>query len=221
MVVVSLDAYGTIFRGGSDAFVALVRELAAAHRADADALLARREAIIREVSASGFVNMRARDRRVLGDLFARLGTSRDVEATLDDLEKEYRHVDVYEDARRLVDALDARGVRWGVASNTDAPVMGALLREHRLRPAFVVTSESARAYKPSPALFRAVVAAAGVPARDVLHVGDSWTADVEGARGVGLRAVWVRRPGGLPRPAASAAEAEAVVERLDDVLALL
>lgn len=213
LTVLSLDAYGTIFAGGSDAFIALVRSLAGTRT---DAMLARREALIRAISASGFVRMRERDRRILTDLFAELGVRRDVEATLDDLARAYRTVTVYPDARSLIDALETRNVRWGIASNSDADVMDALLSEHDLRPHFVVTSESAQAYKPSPTLFRALVAAAGVPAPDIVHVGDSWTADVEGAAAAGIPAVWLRRPGGLPKTGTARALAE--VEDLTRVL---
>lgn len=228
--VLSLDAYGTLFAGGSDAFIDLVRALAGPQT---DAMLARRETLIREISASGFVRMRERDRRILTDLFGRLGvgaaprdggawrpsSAPDVERTLDDLAREYRHVTLYPDARRLLDALDAREIRWGIASNSDADVMDALVAEHGLKPHFVVTSESAKAYKPAPALFRDLLLAARAPAHDVLHVGDSWTADVEGAAAAGIPAVWLKRPGGLPKTDRARALAE--VDDLTQVLALL
>jgi len=44
--------------------------------------------------------------------------------------------------------------------------------------------------KPDPAIFAWALARLGLPAADVVHVGDSRRADVDGARAAGLRAVW-------------------------------
>jgi FMN phosphatase YigB (HAD superfamily) len=49
--------------------------------------------------------------------------------------------------------------------------------------------------KPHPSIFQAALTAAGVSAHEALMVGDSLKADVEGALGAGLRAVWLRRAG--------------------------
>ncbi|MFI1192827.1 HAD family hydrolase [Micromonospora sp. NPDC020750] len=61
--------------------------------------------------------------------------------------------------------------------------------------------------KPAPEFFAAVVDAAGVPPERIVHVGDSPSHDVLGARRAGLRAVWLNRPG-LPRPPGVPADAE-------------
>lgn len=49
--------------------------------------------------------------------------------------------------------------------------------------------------KPAPGFYAAVLAAAGVPPRSVLHVGDSLDHDVVAAQAAGLRAVWLNRTG--------------------------
>ncbi|MER7330936.1 MULTISPECIES: HAD family hydrolase [unclassified Micromonospora] len=75
--------------------------------------------------------------------------------------------------------------------------------------------------KPAPGFYAAVVEAAGVPAEQIVHVGDSPAHDVEGPRRAGLRAVWLNRLG-LSRPAGLLPDAEVsalwelpeVVERL-------
>ncbi|MFG2048579.1 HAD family hydrolase [Micromonospora sp. NPDC048935] len=53
--------------------------------------------------------------------------------------------------------------------------------------------------KPAPEFYAAVVAAAGVPAEQIVYVGDSWEHDVVAPRRAGLRSVWLNRHG-LPRP---------------------
>jgi len=47
--------------------------------------------------------------------------------------------------------------------------------------------------KPHPSIFEAALKLAGVAAADAVMVGDSLTQDIDGARGVGMRGVLVRR----------------------------
>ncbi|QLQ38248.1 HAD family hydrolase [Micromonospora robiginosa] len=61
--------------------------------------------------------------------------------------------------------------------------------------------------KPAPGFYAAVVAATGLPADRIVHVGDSPEHDVTGAQRAGLRAVWLNRAG-LPRPPGLAPDAE-------------
>ena len=62
----------------------------------------------------------------------------------------------------------------------------------------VVSSESARAYKPDPRIFATFCAEASVAPEQVLYVGDSRYDDVHGAKLAGMRAVWLRRGGETP-----------------------
>ena len=59
----------------------------------------------------------------------------------------------------------------------------------------VVSAATAGAPKPESAIFDMAVAAGGASAAQTLHVGDHPLYDVHGARGAGLRAVWVNRNG--------------------------
>lgn len=88
----------------------------------------------------------------------------------------------------------ARGLALVVVSNWDSSLpevldrvgVGAYLDG-------VITSATAGAAKPDPAIFRSALALAGVPARQALHVGDSLAQDVAGAQAAGVRAVWLDR----------------------------
>jgi HAD superfamily hydrolase (TIGR01509 family) len=53
--------------------------------------------------------------------------------------------------------------------------------------------------KPDERAFLSVLNAEGVAAHDAVHIGDSWTADVQGATSAGLRAVWVTSHSHLPQ----------------------
>ena len=100
----------------------------------------------------------------------------------------------FADAAPALRALRERGLRLVVASNWDVSLPRVLERAG-LGPLVdaVVSSAEVGAPKPAPELFAAALERAGVPARRALHVGDSISGDVEGARAAGLRPVLIVR----------------------------
>ena len=60
-------------------------------------------------------------------------------------------------------------------------------------------SEDAGVSKPDPGIFMMALDALGTPPAEAVMVGDSWSADVIGARAAGIRAVWFN-PHRLPSP---------------------
>jgi HAD superfamily hydrolase (TIGR01549 family) len=56
----------------------------------------------------------------------------------------------------------------------------------------VIISQRVGSIKPLPPIFAAAEAALGVPGPRILHVGDDWTADVEGAKRAGWLAAYLR-----------------------------
>ncbi|WP_433290596.1 HAD family hydrolase [Actinoplanes sp. CA-030573] len=87
-----------------------------------------------------------------------------------------------------------------VVSDADHDDLLRAIDAHGLSFAAVVCSERVGAYKPDPAMFAAGLAALGLGAHEVLHVGDSLRTDIEGAHAAGIRTAWVNRRG-LPRTA--------------------
>jgi putative hydrolase of the HAD superfamily len=108
---------------------------------------------------------------------------------------------VFDDAPRALRAARSRGWRVVVVSNWDASLSRVLDRVG-LGPAIdrVVSSAGAGASKPEAAIFGSALALAGCTASQALHVGDSLHEDVDGARAVGIDAVWLDRAG-APAPA--------------------
>ena len=102
--------------------------------------------------------------------------------------------EVFADAAAALPALRAAGLRLGVVSNFDARLprvlAGCGLAE---RFEAVVYSEEVGVEKPHPAIFEELLGRLDLPAADVLHVGDSRRDDVEGARAVGMQALWLTR----------------------------
>jgi len=106
------------------------------------------------------------------------------------------HFDLYDDVQEVIPALAARGLALGVISNSHRSLEA--FTEHFALDRYVHTHVSAhpgRYMKPHPSIFAAALASAGVDAGEALMVGDSLKADVHGALGAGLRAVWLRRSG--------------------------
>jgi putative hydrolase of the HAD superfamily len=63
----------------------------------------------------------------------------------------------------------------------------------------LIVSEEAGVSKPDPAIFRVALDALGVRPDEAVMLGDSWSADIVGARAAGVRAVWFN-PLRLPSP---------------------
>jgi HAD superfamily hydrolase (TIGR01549 family) len=103
-------------------------------------------------------------------------------------------------AASLVAAV-RRHAKVGIVSNN-------VLQEQREKLEFcklsayvdvLVVSEEAGVSKPDPAIFRMAVEGLGVTAGETVMLGDSWAADVIGARRAGIRAVWFN-PMRMPSP---------------------
>jgi putative hydrolase of the HAD superfamily len=56
-----------------------------------------------------------------------------------------------------------------------------------------VTSEEVGVSKPSGGIFHAALDAIGAAPDEAVMLGDAWSTDIAGARGVGVRAIWFNR----------------------------
>lgn len=108
----------------------------------------------------------------------------------------------------LCDELRAAGVGVAVVSNSEGR-LAELLAEVGVLERFVAVADSGALgiEKPAPGIFAWAAARLGVDATALVHVGDSWAADIVGARGVGARAIWF---GPAVRPVDDPAIASAV-----------
>lgn len=106
-------------------------------------------------------------------------------------------VELYAD---VPDALAALARRWPILALTNG---NADLARIGLAGHFVGTL-GARQFgvgKPHPAFFHAACAQLGCEPQTVLHIGDDWRLDIEGAHAAGQPSAWIRRPGHPDRPA--------------------
>ncbi|HUI38551.1 MAG TPA: HAD family hydrolase, partial [Thermoplasmata archaeon] len=118
----------------------------------------------------------------------------------------------------VLHALRTRRLSLGVISNHTDDLLG-ILERHGIRPFFdhVTYSMEAGAEKPDPRIFELALRRSGCRPDEAVHVGDSWEADVLGARRAGLRAIWVDRAGrGPDRRGPRVSDLGGVVASLDE-----
>lgn len=106
----------------------------------------------------------------------------------------------YADVLPALDALRAQGYHLGAASDWGTNLIRIL---HTLGLSryleWVVISGAVGAAKPSPHFYELMVRRAGVPAAQIVHVGDSYYGDVQGARTVGAGVILIDRARRWPR----------------------
>jgi len=128
-----------------------------------------------------------------------------------------------DDCLETLAALRARGLHVGLVSNIDDEQLRPMLAESGLDQALDAwtSSEEAGSCKPDPGIFHLALAKAGCTAAEASFVGDTPSADVVGARSVGMRSVLIVEPG-RDVPALTGAERpDHVIRTLGDVLALV
>lgn len=122
---------------------------------------------------------------------------------IDDLVRAFGDVPAYADVHPALSALD--GLPTGVVSNADHGHLQAALAKNRLEFEHVISSESARCYKPNPDIFFHALDHFNCRPEEALYVGDSQEDDIVGARRAGLRIAWLnrdraKRRGDIPQP---------------------
>lgn len=103
-------------------------------------------------------------------------------------------------ARPLLRRLHGRA-RIGIVTNNAVAEQEEKLRHIGLADAVdaLVISEAVGVAKPDPRIFAIALERLGGSPEEAVMVGDSWSNDVRGARGAGIRPVWFNRFG-EPRP---------------------
>jgi putative hydrolase of the HAD superfamily len=104
---------------------------------------------------------------------------------------------VFDDVVPALDALAARGIRLAVISNWDERLRGLLSRLNLERYFEVLAISCEVGFpKPSRAIFQQAAADLDLRAGAILHVGDSFEMDIEGAKAAGFHALQIHRTAG-------------------------
>ncbi|TMC06712.1 MAG: HAD family hydrolase [Chloroflexi bacterium] len=111
------------------------------------------------------------------------------------------HQPVDPEAERVLDDL-GRDHSLALVTNGAPDVQREKLAGTTLAPRFgaIVISAELGIAKPDPRIFAYALRAIGAERESAVVIGDSLTRDVAGARGAGLRSIWIDRGGESPRP---------------------
>jgi 2-haloacid dehalogenase len=128
----------------------------------------------------------------------------------------------FDDAEPLLAALRANGYRLAVLTNCDDDLFETTHRTFGTPFDLFVTAERVRGYKPAPWHFRAFELLTGVQRADWVHVAASRYHDIEPARALGIKHVWLDRNASLAPAATSpwyATNALAAVDAIERMMA--
>ena len=105
---------------------------------------------------------------------------------------------LYDDTVPTLAYLRDAGFKLAIVSNWDTP-LDPLTERLGIADYFdTITSshdERVRSAKPDPHIFNYTLAAVGVSAEEAVHVGDTYEADIIGAKNVGIRPILIDRDG--------------------------
>ena len=107
---------------------------------------------------------------------------------------------LFSDTMSTIHRLRKAGFRLGMVSDSDG-TLGMKMKRIRQQPflrfleAIVVAGEDTSSVKPSRKPFSLVSERLGLPPRNCVYIGDNPNTDIEGAKGVGMMMILVRRRG--------------------------
>jgi HAD superfamily hydrolase (TIGR01549 family) len=116
---------------------------------------------------------------------------------------------LYEDALPVLAELRSRAIRIGLVTNGQRD-LDEFVRHHALDVDAMVGSKAHGRIKPHPSIFVAALSQLEVAPDEAAMVGDSYEDDIEGARALGMRAIFLDRDGLRPGE----------LDRIDTLLAL-
>ena len=203
---VLFDGYGTLFSGGMDKLYQVCQRICDDHGLDLEgkAFLDVWDGYFFPLLRGGsFMTFRKAHTLSLMTVFEELGVRAEPDRYVEEIFELLGEVTLYEDVVPTLDALT--GFPHGVVSNADTDHLHNALSRNGLTFDLVVSSESAQAYKPNPAIFKDALETLGVEPGHVLYVGDSQEDDIVAASRGGIRMAWLNREGeerkeGIPEP---------------------
>lgn len=219
---VTFDAFGTLIDTGRDVLIHVARAVCMDHRPSLapEKLLETWDRYFFGAEQEPFQTLEDTTDDSLARAMADFGMEGDTRPYVDMLEGMWQHAKAFPETSRVLARVD--GLPRAVVSNADDAFLKGLLRKNGLSFDHVVTSESVRAYKPRPRIFEVALDRLRMRPDEVVHVGDSLTADVEGASRLGMGTVWVNRAGLVrgasdPRPDHEIADLSPLPDLLDEL----
>jgi 2-haloacid dehalogenase len=129
---------------------------------------------------------------------------------------------IFSDVEPALAGLRAEGYRLAVLTNCDDDLFSRTERNFRKTFDLVITAEQVKDYKPSRSHFHRFYRMSGVAMEDWVHVACSWFHDIEPARAMGLKRIWVDRDRtgqDATRASARLEDAKKLVETVRELMA--
>lgn len=150
--------------------------------------------------------------RVLEKLTETIGLREDLKELHGLMRAFWVHAPLFPDVKAFFDACP---VPVYVITNNGARYVQESMEEKGLSPAGIVCGDMVRGYKPHRELFEKAMEISGLRAEEVLHIGDSYGSDAQGALAAGIRPLLLQRAGGRTY------EDVTVIKDLQEALAFL
>ena len=133
-----------------------------------------------------------------------------------------RHTTWWPGMDQVVDALESRGIAWGIVTNKIARFTEPLLKDIDLyhRCAVVVSGDTTPYPKPHPAPVAHAITALGIPAEAVVYVGDDLR-DIESGFAAGTWTIGCDFGHHVQEPLPAQWGADALIQRAEDLLKVL
>ena len=128
--------------------------------------------------------------RLISDMEAQIGLTDEPDALRGLIRSHWVNAPVFPDARTFFEQCQ---VPIYIITNNGLPYMEQALRHNGLNAAGVVSADTVRAYKPHREVFDEALRLSGCAPDEAVHIGDSYTTDVVGARSAGIRPVLLLR----------------------------
>ena len=148
------------------------------------------KAIEAESYGPNFAKIDERTDRILAACVEQCGLRGDLAYMHEIWSKIWVHAPLFDDVKTFFERCK---VPIYVLSNDDSCYLEESFRLKGLRPAGIISAETAQACKPHLDIFRKALEVAGVSADEVVHIGDSITSDVEPAKQLGITPIYLSR----------------------------
>ncbi len=114
---------------------------------------------------------------------------------VNDLFEELKNAKTYTDAKPFICWLNQEKIPFVIVSNIDDEIIFSVIEENALpiRYGQVITSQKAKSYKPDVKIYHLALSTLSIPKSDILHIGDNQSADIIGAKKIGIKMCWVNR----------------------------
>jgi len=203
--VLFLDAFGTLLSGGIEAIDRACVDIVANNSLD----MTPKEFLIvwdrhyKELLGSEFITIWRANEVSLRATYEQLGIEDETDGYLDNMYKSWYEAELYDDASEALPRLSS--IPKCMVSNADEHLLDIVMKKNGLHFEYSVSSERARGYKPYPKIFDFALKEVGCDPDEAIHVGDSQTSDIVGARRAGIPVIWINRMGeelmdGIPEP---------------------